>query len=153
MVNLEVGASEEAAVVVDDISKLNNIENFKNGALEHILEGELNARGKAVGFHYEGMPTAKGNIIQGTESLPNEFGVYAGKVEVNGVLKTTNNGVSSFFPKSWSAQDIVDGINKAYNNRIFKSGNEFYGYTSNGMKIKMYIDSNTNKIISAFPEY
>lgn len=138
---------------VKSIADLKNVENFKEGSLEHILEGQLNARGKAVGFHYEGMPTAKGKIIPNTESVPNEFGVYTAKVEVNGIPKTANGGMSSFFPKDWDAQEIVDGINKAYNNRVLKSGNEFYGYTSEGMKIKMYIDLKTNQIISAFPEY
>lgn len=42
---------------------------------------------------------------------------------------------------------------RKYNNRVLKSRNEFYGYTSEGVKIKMYIDLNTNQIISAFPEY
>ena len=135
------------------IDNLKNVENFKSGALEHILEGQINATGKAVGFHYECMSTAKGKIIQGTESEPNKFGVYTAKVEVSGVPKAENGGYSSFFPKSWSAQDVVDGINQAYNNRVFKSGNEFYGYTSNEMKIEMYIDLNTKQIISAFPEY
>ncbi|AQR91907.1 EndoU domain-containing protein [Clostridium saccharobutylicum] len=138
---------------VKSISDLKNTDKFRSGALEHILEGELNARSKAVGFHYEGMPTAKGNIIPGTESVPNKFGVYTAKVEVNGVPKTANGGISSFYPKTWNAQDMVDEINQAYNNRAFKSGNEFYGYASTGLKIKMYIDSNTNKIISAFPDY
>lgn len=45
------------------IADLKNVENFKEGSLEHILEGQLNARGKAVGFHYEGMLTTKGKII------------------------------------------------------------------------------------------
>lgn len=135
------------------IDQLKNIENFKCGALEHILEGQINAAGKAVGFHYEDMTTSKGKIIQGTKSAPNKLGVYTAKVEVNGVSKTDNGGFSSFFPKSWSAQNVVDGINQAYNNRVFKAGNEFYGYTSNEMKIEMYIDLNTKQIISAFPEY
>lgn len=135
------------------INQLKNVENFKRGALEHILEGQINAAGEAVGFHYEGMPTAKGKIIQGTESTPNKFGVYTAKIEVNGVPKADNEGFSSFFPKSWSAQDVVDGINQAYNNRVFKAENEFYGYTSNQIKIEMYIDLNTRQIISAFPAY
>ncbi|WP_143318546.1 EndoU domain-containing protein [Clostridium sp. HBUAS56017] len=101
------------------------------------------------------MPTAKGNIIQGTESLPNEFGIYTGKVEVNGVPKMGNGGKSSFFPKSWSAQDIVDGINEAYSNKGFVQGsrNTFRGKTSQGIKVEMYIDSKTGKVISAFPIY
>ena|GEM_PF-4727746 len=62
-----------------DISKLKNTQNFKNGSLNHILEGELNARGKAVGFHYKGMPAQKGSIISGTESLPNANGIYTAR--------------------------------------------------------------------------
>ncbi|GAA0086279.1 hypothetical protein UT300007_27180 [Clostridium sp. CTA-7] len=45
--------------MADDVYD-NNTGNFKNGALEHVLEGELNASGKTVGFHYEGMPNSKG---------------------------------------------------------------------------------------------
>ncbi|MFL0252543.1 EndoU domain-containing protein [Clostridium neuense] len=140
---------------VKSIADLKNVEKFKEGSLEHILEGQLNARGKAVGFHYEGMPTAKGKIIPGTESAPNEFGVYTAKVEVDGVPKTANGGMSSFFPKNWSAQDIVDGINEAYGSKEFVRGsrNTFRGKTSQGIRIEMYIDSATGKIISAFPIY
>lgn len=137
------------------IADLKNVENFKEGSLEHILEGQLNARGKAVGFHYEGMPTAKGKIILGTDSAPNEFGVYTAKVEVNGVLKTANGGKSSFFPKTWNAQDIIDGINEAFNSKEFVYGtkNTFIGETSSGIEVEMYIDRTTGKIISAFPVY
>jgi len=140
---------------VKSIADLKNVEKFKEGSLEHILEGQLNNRGKAVGFHYEGMPTAKGKIIPGTESEPNEFGIYTAKVEVNGVPKTANGGMSSFFPKDWDAQNIVDGINEAYGSKEFVRGsrNTFRGKTSQGIRIEMYIDSATGKIISAFPIY
>lgn len=47
------------------IGDLKNNQNFKEGALEHILEGKINKRGKVVGFHYEGFPTTKGNVIDG----------------------------------------------------------------------------------------
>lgn len=134
---------------------MKNIEKFKEGSLEHILEGQLNTRGKAVGFHYEGMPTAKEKIIPGTESVPNEFGIYTAKVEFNGVPKTANGGKSSFFPKNWTAQDIVDGINEAYGSKEFVEGtrNTFIGETTSGVEIEMYIDSVNGKIISAFPIY
>ncbi len=136
---------------VKSIAELKNVENFKEGSLEHILEGQLNTRGKAVGFHYEGMPTAKGEIIPGTESIPNKFGVYNAKVEVNGVPKTANGGLSSFYPKSWNSQDIVDSINEAYSNKTFVRGNKYIGTLSTGMKIEMFIDS-SGKVISAYPK-
>lgn len=148
-------ALDSGSSAIQDISKLKNTGNFRQGSLEHILEGELNVRKQAVGFHYEGMPNPKGNIILGTESTPNKFGVYTAKVEVNGIPKTSNRGMSTFFPKDWSAQDIVDGINEAYNSKQFIKGsdNTFRGITSSGMMVEMYIDKYTNKIISAFPVY
>lgn len=135
------------------IADLKNTENFKDGALEHILEGQINKRGKAVGFHYEGFSTAKGKIIDGTKSIPNDFVVYTGKVEVSGVPKISNGGKSIFFPEGWTAQDVADAINEAFNNKKFVQGtsNTYVGELSNGMQIEMYIDNVTGKIISAFP--
>ena len=135
------------------IADLKNTKNFTENALKHILEGEINKRGKAVGFHYEGFPTAKGKIIYGTKSLPDEFGIYTGKVEISGIAKTTNGGKSTFFPESWTAQDIVDAINEAYSDKEFVKGtvNTYIGETKSGIQIEMYIDKITNKIISAFP--
>ena len=137
------------------VGELKFTQNFRPGALEHILEGELNAKGKAVGFHYEGMPSAKGKVISGTEIPPNQFGVYIAQVEVNGVPKVSNGGKSSFFPKDWDAQKIVNSINEAFENKKLVEGtrNTFRGLTSNELEIEMYIDNVSGKIISAFPKY
>lgn len=135
---------------VRDISKLENTENFRQGALEHIFEGEINRRGDAVGFHKEGMDSSKGRIIDGTETTPNEQGVYQGKVEIDGVEKTGNGGYSTFFPKDLSPQEVVDSINEAYDSRVHDCGNTYIGTSDSGLEIGMYIDSN-DKIISAFP--
>ncbi|MCQ2022832.1 EndoU domain-containing protein, partial [Clostridium butyricum] len=137
---------------VKSIDDLKNTENFKDSALKHILEGEINKRGKAVGFHYERFPTTKGNIIEGTKSLPDELGVYTGRVEVSGIPKTSNGGQSTFFPESWTAQDIVDAINQAYVNKTFVRGNTYIGTLPSGMKIEMFIDQYGN-IISAYPKF
>lgn len=134
------------------ISELQNVENFKKGALEHIFLGEINPRGKAVGFHYEGMPGARGEVIPPRSKL-NEFGVYTAKVKINGVKKEANNGESTFFPSGWNPQKVVDKINEAYGNKNFFHGNTYRGTTSEGMTIEMYIDGETDKIISAFPIY
>lgn len=99
------------------------------------------------------MPGSKGEVIPETRSTPNSNGVYTGKVSVNDMPKTGNNGVSSFFPEKMSAQEVVNSINQAYNNKIWIKGNTFRGIDSNGMVIEMYIDNNTGKIISAFPVY
>ena len=65
------------------------------------------------------MPGSKGEVIPETRSTPNSNGVYTGKVTVNDVPKTGNNGVSSFFPEKMSAQEVVNSINQAYNIKIW----------------------------------
>ena len=153
--NAEVGwngAQRTVAISSDgSIGALKYTENFLDSALVHIFSGHVNVNGEATGYHYEGMKNAQGNIIQGTVTAPNQLGVYTGKVKVNGVDKESNSGYSTFYPKTWTMQQVVDAINEAYESKVFKVGNEYYGYDKNGMKIIMYLDKDTNKIISAFP--
>lgn len=137
---------------IESIDELQDTDAFRKGALEHILEGELNGKGQAVGFHYDGLPTKKGEIIEGTKSSKNDQGVYEAKVKVSDVEKTSNNGKSTFFPDDWSAQEVVDAINEAYENSAFISGNTYEGLTEDGVTVRMYLDNN-EKIISAFPVY
>lgn len=134
------------------LSDLTNTEIFRPGALEHILEGELNRNGDAVGFHYEGLPTAKGAVVEGTRTNPNKYGVYEAEVEVEGVKKRGNRGISSFFPLDWTAQEVVDAINEAYDTKQFITGNTYEGLSADGVIIHMYLDKD-DQIISAFPLY
>ena len=135
------------------LNSLKNTENFTDSAIEHIFEGQVNARGKAVGYHYEGIEGTSGNVIPGTESSVNNFGVYKAQVEVNGIPKTANGGFSTFYSKNLSPQQVVDAINEAYSNCELKLGtrNTYQGVANNGMKIDMFLDQ-SGKIISAFPE-
>ena len=135
------------------LNSLKNTENFTDSAIEHIFEGQVNARGKAVGYHYEGIEGTSGNVIPETESSTNNFGIYKAKVEVNGIPKTANGGFSTFYSKNLSPQQVVDAINEAYSNCELKLGtrNTYQGVANNGMKIDMFLDQ-SGKIISAFPE-
>ena len=152
-------AAEDAGKVVETsygkstLNSLKNTENFTDSAIEHIFEGQVNARGKAVGYHYEGIEGTSGNVIPGTESSVNNIGVYKAQVEVNGIPKTANGGFSTFYSKNLSPQQVVDAINEAYSNCELKIGtrNTYQGITKNGMKIDMFLNQN-GKIISAFPE-
>ncbi|MGG2015347.1 EndoU domain-containing protein [Bacillus sp. S10(2024)] len=132
------------------ISSLRGTEKFTRRGLKHILEGEINSIGKAVGYHTEVLENTPGKIVAGTERTVNNQGVYKAKVEVNRVPKTANRGYSTFSPKDWSPQKIVDNINEAYNNRTYDYGNTYSGIGSDGIEITMYLDSN-GKILSAFP--
>ena len=131
------------------LKTLNNTDNFTDNAIEHIFEGNVK-RGKAGGYHYECIEDTAGKAISGTEVQISDFGVYKAKVEVDGIPKTANGGYSTFFPKDMKPQEVIDAINEAYDSKVFKSGNEYYGYSDNGIKITMYIDKE-DKIISAFP--
>jgi hypothetical protein len=135
-----------------DITKLRRTQHFRPNALRHIFHGEVNVRGKAVGYHYEGIPNTPGKVIPGTETPPNRYGVYQAQVEVNGIPKTGNSGYSTFFPKNMSPQEIVDAINHAYSNKVHLTGNTYVGVAPNGMEIQMYLDA-SGQIISAFPIY
>jgi len=131
---------------VYDISKLQNTGNFRSGALNHILNGDVKANGIS-GYHYEGMPTPNASTVAGTASTPNSYGVYSAQV----TGKTANGGMSTFFPKSMTPQQIVDNINEAYTNKVQITGNTYQGVASSGMTIEMYLDSG-GQIISAFPK-
>jgi hypothetical protein len=123
--------------------------------LEHVFRGEVNPRGKAVGFHYEGaqMEAAYGTkVIESTRSAPDANGVYTARVEVRGVAKQAR---SSFFPRSWSRLDVVKAINEAYTSRAPVAGrppNYFEGKSSGGVTVGMYVNPN-GTIATAFPIY
>ena len=147
------GAGDETSYGKSTLNSLKNTENFTDSAIEHIFEGQVNARGKAVGYHYEGIEGTSGNVIPGTESSVNNIGVYKAQVEVNGIPKTANGGFSTFYSKNLSPQQVIDAINEAYSNCELKLGtrNTYQGVANNGMKIDMFLDQ-SGKIISAFPE-
>ena len=147
-----VGDALETSYGKSSLIELKNTDNFMDSTIEHIFEGNVR-RGKAGGYHYECIKDTAGNIVNGTEVLINDLGVYKAQVEVNGIPKSGNGGYSTFFSKEMSPQDVIDSINEAYNNKVFVVGskNSYIGISNNGLEIEMYINNN-GKIISAFPK-
>ena len=135
-----------------DLKNLKNTGHFAKKTLEHIFDGTINGKGKATGYHYSMIPDSKGKIIDGTRSEPDENGVFTGKVEVNGVKK---NGFSSFYPESWSPQEVVDAINTAYDDALSDPNNPqgqlWIGYCGD-IEIDMYLNS-SKQITTAYPVY
>jgi hypothetical protein len=115
----------------------------------YIFEGDLR-NGQAGGYHWEGDPSAPG-AVNGPRTPPDIHGVYEAPVEVSGVPKISNGGLSSFFLLSMSRQDVLDSIEEAYNNRVYLQGNRWAGEISTGMVIQIFINTATGDIISAFP--
>uniref|UniRef100_UPI003EBCD41F EndoU domain-containing protein n=1 Tax=Sebaldella termitidis TaxID=826 RepID=UPI003EBCD41F len=145
-----------------DISTLNNTSIFREGALPHILDGDVKVKLDKItglpkkenvsGYHSNtitGIPT----IDPSTIIVDPVTGVYKAKVinPISGTVKGGNQGYSTFFPDNWTAQQKVDAMNEAYNNRVFDAGNQYTG-TYGNIKIRMYLDAN-KEVISAFPEF
>ena len=148
------GTGQGSKPVVDKerwLGNLQNTENFKQGTkengLSHIFDGEILKKGNANGFHYEGMPNSNGKIV-GNVDPPNEFGVYQANIEINGVLKGPK---STFFPKEWTPQQVIDAVNEAFINKVNIKNNKYIGKTRMGMEIEFILRN--DKIISAYPIY
>ena len=132
-----------------DLRKLKGTEVFNSTAIEHIFIGSVNSSNKGSGYHYNMISDSKGQIIDGTRSKPDKNGVYTANVEVDGHRK---DAISSFYPDSWSPQQVVDAIVEARADALKTGkmrGNYHVGY-SNGLRIELYLDSK-NKVVTAYP--
>ena len=141
-----------ATYTVDDISNLQNVDYFADGTIEHIFIGTINRKGKATGYHYTMVEGSKGEIIEGTRTEPDKNGVFTGRVKVSGIEKTA---FSSFYPESWSPQQVVDAINAAYEDAMSDTRNPqgqlWIGHYGD-IEIDMYFDD-TRHITTAYPVY
>ncbi len=143
---------EKSVYSQEDLDGLERIDNFRPSAIDHIFNGEINSRGHATGYHYEGIEDSPGKSIEGTKTELDENGVYKATVEVDGVLKVGNGGASSFYPEDMSPQEVIDSINEAYDSRVHLRGNTYIGEVNGQFDVEMYLDDD-EKIISAFPIY
>ena len=145
--------TEISGYYMEDIYKLENVDYFASGTIEHIFDGTINKKGNATGYHYTMVLDSKGKIIEGTRSKEDENGVFTGNVEVDGVKK---NGFSSFYPESWTPQQVVDAINTAYDEAVSNPDNPtskslWIGHYGD-IEIDMYLDD-SHKITTAYPVY
>ena len=64
----------------------------------------------------------------------------------------TATGFSTFFPRDWSRQQVIDAINEAYDRKVLQPGSEnvYVGATAAGMLIKLRLDAD-ERIVTAFP--
>ena len=119
----------------------------------HIFHGDVDPkRGKATGWHYEPSgDKAKGTyILEGTRSPPDDHGVYAGNVMVEGVKKDRR---STFFPKDWTEKQVETAIEEAYNTRKTEPTSGVYrGTLTDGLKVELRLDGK-GRIESAYPVY
>ena len=123
--------------------------------LVHILDGELNRSGKAVGFHYRpgGVDPAGAQLIQITKPV-SSAGIYEGRVAVLNpatgqyVVKVP---LSTFFPDNFTPDRVNIAIQNAFRNSGITKDGYFIGDSSFGFKVQGYYRKNS--IVSAYPEY
>lgn len=122
--------------------------------VEHLFHGEINRRGQAVGFHYEGSIGSVGHArVTEITSLPDSHGVYTGKVEVFDQQTGAwipKRAESTFFPKDMSRAQILNEVDEAFSNAQF-TGRYWEGTSNSGITIGGYVDANGNKT-TAFPK-
>ena len=131
------------------------IDEITEGTKAHVLKGEINESGSAVGCHFKGAidnGTARIRLGATITEGPNDmFKVNIDVKDVNGnwIPKTAQ---SSFFPRTWDEQKILNEIQNAFINKTFVSGNTWKGLSSEGIEIRMFLKTDgTNQIITAFP--
>ena len=146
------GKTAAKVFTMKDIKGLKHTEIFAKGALEHIFDGTINKKGNATGYHYDKVKDSKGKILPGTRSKEDKNGIFTAKVEVDGVKK---NGFSSFYPDTWTPQEVVDAINEAYKEALDNPNNPqgdlWIGHSKN-LEIDMYL-TDQKKILTAYPIY
>jgi Bacterial EndoU nuclease len=125
--------------------------------LQHILDGHLNGKGKAVGFHSrpDGIDPPNAKMTEQI-GLKNPQGVYKGKVEIrdpatgNWVPKKKN---STFFPDHMTPKEIEAAVRHAYADALRKGGvtpdGEFTGRSGFGFEITGVVRN--NQIPTAYP--
>jgi hypothetical protein len=120
--------------------------------LHHVFEGEINRKGKPVGYHSRpGGKDPKSARLVKIRDKPNRAGVYTAIIAVND-QGDWKEKFSSFFPDSMSQQDVVDAVLNAYRNSSDKKKQPWQGPSGLGFDIQGYTLSKGD-INTAFPVY
>jgi Bacterial EndoU nuclease len=122
--------------------------------ITHIFEGEINRRGKPVGFHVppprQGYPRSR---VKKILSGPNTSGVTTAIVEIYDPLeKRWKDKFSSLFPISLSRQQIINAILRAASRNELSDGSKWRGKSGYGFYIEGYRYKD-GAINTAYPLY
>ena len=118
----------------------------------HIFDGEINRKGKPVGYHSrpDGKDSDKARVRSIRDS-PNKSGVYTASIEIRDGNQWKEK-FSSFFPDSMSRDEVLNAVLNAYQNSNDPRAQPFEGPSGLGFNIQGYT-SNKGGINTAFPIY
>jgi hypothetical protein len=117
--------------------------------LAHIFEGEINKRGKAVGFHSRpaGQNPANARVARIVDR-PNRLGVYTAEVEIRSGGRWLAKR-STFYPDRMDRAAVVQAILSAFENRASGGSEKFRGPSGRGFTIEGYYQN--GRINTAYP--
>jgi len=118
--------------------------------LHHVFEGEINRKGKPVGFHSRpgGVDPSTARLVR-IRDKPNKAGVYTAMIEIRDGSRWLEK-FSSFFPDSMSSAEVTDAVMTAYRNSKDKKRQPWRGASGLGFDIEGYTLSKGD-INTAYP--
>ena len=120
--------------------------------LWHVFEGEINRKGKPVGFHSRPGGNDPDNArLVSVKSKPNRAGVYTASIEIRDGSQWKEK-FSSFFPDTLSRQQVIDIILHAYKNSKNPKKQPWTGPSGAGYSVQGYTSSRGG-INTAFPVF
>jgi hypothetical protein len=120
--------------------------------LRHIFHGEINRKGKPVGYHSRpgGRDSPDARLIR-IRSAANRVGVYTATIAIRDGSQWKEK-FSSFFPDSMSRQEVIDAILSAHRQSRDKTKQPWRGPSGHGFDIQGYTLSRGD-INTAFPVF
>lgn len=116
--------------------------------LSHLFEGQINKRGKPVGFHARpgGVDPEGARLVRVVDG-PNGRGVYVAKVEIRSSSGEWLGKTSTLYPDDFSEDDVVAAILAAFEHA--EGGEKWRGDSGKGFTIEGYYQN--GRINTAYP--
>jgi hypothetical protein len=121
--------------------------------VSHIFEGQINKRGKPVGFHARpgGRNPANARVVRVLDG-PNRAGVYTADVEIRDGSHDGSQWLgknSTLYPDAMSREDVIDAVLHAFRSRTSGTSEKFRGPSGRGFTIEGYFQD--GRIKTAYP--
>jgi len=118
--------------------------------LTHVFEGEINRKGRPVGFHSRpgGRNPAGARLVRVVDR-PNRQGVYTAEVEIRTQDGRWLKKRSTFYPDRMSRDEVVAAILNAWRKRSTGRSEQFRGPSGQGFTIEGYYQN--GRVNTAYP--
>lgn len=118
--------------------------------LTHIFEGEINRKGRPVGFHSRpgGKNPARARLVRVLDG-PDRTGVYTAAVEIRTQDGRWLEKRSTFYPDRMKRHEVVTAIVNAYRHRTTGKSEKFRGPSGLGFTIEGWYQQ--GRINTAYP--